>query len=69
MQNNFVVDGMNVKELLQSLHEMLSAGTIDNQTIVVIDTYDGYRHGIEKVFCENSESLTFGAKIHEEVCC
>lgn len=68
MQNNFVGDSLNVKELLQSLHEMLSEGSIDGETLIVIDSFDGYRHGIEKLSCENNETLTIGVKIHKEVC-
>lgn len=68
MKENVVIDGLNVEELLQSLHGMLSAGIIDKKTVIVLDAFDGYRHGIRKVVLEDREMLTISAKLHEEVC-
>lgn len=68
MKGNIVVDGLRVEDLLKSLQEMISSEIINNNTIVVLDTFDGYRHDIESIFCEERKTLTISAKLHEEVC-
>lgn len=66
MRENVVVDGLNVEGLLKSLHQMVSSGIISNNTIVVLDTFDGYRHGIQELILENEGVLTISAKIHAD---
>lgn len=67
MKENVVTNGLKVENLLQSLQKMISSGVIDGETIVVIDTFDGYRHGVKKVIIEEQATLTISAKLHEEV--
>lgn len=67
MKENIVVDGLNVERLLNTIQEMLNSGTIGKDTIVTIDVFDGYKHGIEKIFVENEGILTIGAKLHSEI--
>lgn len=66
MKENVVLNGLNIKNLMDSIEKMLAEGLVSNNTVVTIDTFDGYRHGIEKLVVEGREVLTISAKIHGE---
>lgn len=66
MEKNIVASGMKVSELIQSLQELLEAGSIQQDMFVVLDTHDGFRHGIKEFYCENREVVTLNALLHDE---
>lgn len=67
MRDNVVTDGLTIGDLLNTLNDMVSSGAINHETILTIDSLDGYRHGIEKITNENKEVLTVTTKLHDEL--
>ncbi len=67
MRENVVTDGLKIGDLLNTLNNMVSSGAAHNETIIVIDSFDGYRHGIEEVINENGKTITITTKLHDEL--
>ena len=66
MKDNVVTHGLKVNELLKNLSDMIVNKEIDLDSIVVIDSFDGYRIGVDKLTIEDNETVTLTAILHIE---
>lgn len=66
MKDNVVTRGLKLDEFLERIGDMIFNKEIDLDSIVVIDSFDGYRLGIDKLTTEDNETVTLTAILHTE---
>ena len=66
MKDNVVTHGLKVNELIEKLGDMIINKEINLDSIVVIDSFDGYRLGIDRLTAEDNETITITAMLHTE---
>lgn len=66
MKDNVVTHGLKVNELIEKIGDMIINKEINLDSIVVIDSYDGYRLGVDKLTTEDNETVTLTAMLHTE---
>lgn len=66
MKDNFVTSGLNVGDLLKILNRMMLNKQITEKSIIVIDSFDGYRIGVKKAIIEKKETITLTTILHQE---
>lgn len=66
MKDNFVTTGLNVGDLQKALNRMILNKKITEKSLVVIDSFDGYRIGVKKAIIEKKETITLTTILHQE---
>jgi len=66
MNDNFVTTGLNVGDLQKTLKRMILNKQITEKSIIVIDSFDGYRIGVKKAKIESKETITLTTILHQE---